>query len=286
MFRGATQSALALENYFGSDVTCKAATLYQYPLLMHGDHFNAIFSYYLSFNDGSIYKMDLNLTFKFNFTISHYDFTSITLDSSLIYTSPSPITYLCITNGMLMMQSNSTGQTYIFNTNSNSLGTVSGIPLNQTFNFFYINSTYYILQSTGLVKLTYNSISNSMGMSFVTSQLPYNTYALNFGSAFDPFYIPGMPYLYKASSCSGNSQMVGSVCVNYSCSVVNCLSCPINSALCSTCNGGFSLSTNLCSPIIITPTFNTFNITNNSNTNPQAYFYTDSNPFLQLSFFN
>lgn len=191
--------------------------------------------------------MAVNVLFKFNFTANHYDYDSTKLSCSFLYKANSPITYLSISNDLLMMQSNSTGDTFIYNINSNSMASVSGLPLAQTFNFFFIFNAFYILQSTGLVRLSFNSSTNAMTLNTLVTQLPYNTYRLNFETSMDPFFIPGRPYLYKGGICvDSNSKEEENSCISYNCTVANCSSCPIFPTTCSSCVSGMILIGNAC----------------------------------------
>jgi hypothetical protein len=190
--------------------------------------------------------MVIDLTFTFNFTANHYDLTSQNISYTPIYSSTTPVTSLFITNGILMMQANATGISNIYDTSSQSMGTTINIPLNQTFNFFFIYNSFYILQSTGLCLLTYSSDTRTLSLSRVVVTLPYNTYGLNFGSIVNPFYTPNLPYLYKAGPCTGNSIYSGGSCINYTCSVQYCLSCGVIQSSCSICLSGYQLNSNQC----------------------------------------
>jgi hypothetical protein len=177
-----------------------------------------------------------------------------------------------------MMQSNSTGITTIYNVNSSLMGATLSIPLNQIFNFIYASSALYVLQSTGLYQLTFNPLLNLIVYNGYSVTLPYNKYVIVLGSIINAFYIPGQPYLYKGSACSGQTQLQGSACVAYNCSDGNCPSCPISSSLCSACNTGFLLEQNYtCS---LSNTGNVTNSTTNSTyantTNPANNTNTDN----------
>lgn len=145
-----------------------------------------------------------------------------------------------------MMQSNTTGITSIYDTSQRMMGSTANIPLNETFSFFYIYNTYYVLQSTGLCRLTYDSSARTLSLSIVVTSLPYNTYGINFGSIINPFYTPNLPFLYRAGPCSGNSLYSGGSCNSYSCSIQNCQSCGVVQTYCDNCSYGYVLSNNQC----------------------------------------
>lgn len=86
-----------------------------------------------------------------------------------------------------------------------------------------------------------------LSLSNVVVSLPYNTYAINFGSIINPFYTPNLPYLYKAGPCSGNSVYSGSSCKSYNCSVLNCQNCGVIKYYCDNCSSGYLLNNNQCS---------------------------------------
>lgn len=144
-----------------------------------------------------------------------------------------------------MMQSNSTGQTYIYETNFNKLGTVHNIPLEQTFRFLYIQNSFFLLQSKGLIKLDYDNSTLNLSLNSMVQILPYNTYKLLFNYYFpnnNVFYIPNLPYIYKAGECLGQSKLVNMSCIEYNCSVGNCSYCPISPFVCSICINSFVLN--------------------------------------------
>lgn len=179
------------------------------------------------------------------------------------------VTTLLLSNGILMMQSNSTGVTSIYNVNTSMMGVTSGIPLNQTFNFFFIYNAYYVLQSTGLVKLIYNSTLVTLLVNGVMSILPYNTYRLYLGTSINAFYIPGKASIYYGGPCPGQATYTGGTCVSYNCTVANCSSCAIQASLCSTCKAGYLLSNNMCTYDNSTNSSNVSN-SNGTTTTPNA----------------
>lgn len=117
------------------------------------------------------------------------------------------------------MQSNSTGVIYFYNIGTSSVGTVdTNIPKNQSFSFFFKFNTYYLLQSYGLIELSFAANLNKVSFVSVVSPLPYNTYYLVFGTNIDVVYIPRTPYVYKVGKCLNQSIYDGtSTCVEYTC---------------------------------------------------------------------
>lgn len=103
---------------------------YSYPMTIGGDNITASFYYYVSLSNNKVYLLLVRLKFAFDYAIDHYSLFSFTYGYSLIFTSPSPITYLKATNGLLLMQSNTTGQTTIYDVPNSTLGTTINLPLN------------------------------------------------------------------------------------------------------------------------------------------------------------
>lgn len=238
-YGGTVTNQLSFSSIFGANSDCIASINYNYPISYSGDYFYANFVNIVSLSNNNVYKFNINLTFRFNFTINHYNFYAWTYSYTLLYSSPTPITFLKATNSLLYMQSNSSGATAIYNFNTSQVGTTSNIPTNQTYSFFYVYGAYYMLQSTGIYTLSYNSAGNILSYLSKVTSLPENFYSFLWGSYIDAFYVHGQPYVYKAGICQGQSFMNGTSCVNYSCSVDNCSSCNISPTFCSVCNSGY-----------------------------------------------
>jgi hypothetical protein len=94
------------------------------------DQISGSYIFYLSLSNKYVYKLTVNLKFMFNFTIDHYDITSVSCSSSLVYAASTLITNLKVSYGILMMQSNSTGVTAIYDLNNSRIGATVNIPLN------------------------------------------------------------------------------------------------------------------------------------------------------------
>ena len=141
-----------------------------------------------------------------------------------------------------------------------------------SFSFFYKFNSFYLLQSLGLIRISFTSFTNSIAFLSLVSALPYNTYNLVFGSTIDIVYIPGTPYIYKAGLCMNQSLYNGvNSCNSYTCQSVNCSSCSMSSGICSICKAGFTRDEGYqCSnSTLIQNTTNqnsTSNSTNSSNT--------------------
>lgn len=98
-----------------------------------------------------------------------------------------------------------------------------------------------MLQSYGLVKVSFTSVNNSINFVSIQSSLPYNTYVLRFGDKFDVLYVPNTPYIYKVGKCLNHTLLDSTgQCVEYTCSTLNCLFCYISATVCSVCKSGFT----------------------------------------------
>lgn len=197
--------------FFGAIMTCTAAIYDSYSFStssVGGDYLYGTHHFYASFGN-SVYKLTVKLTFVFDPTVNHFSLapSQTAITKSLIFTSSNPITYLSIANGLIIMQSNSTGLSYIYDLTSLTSGTTSGVLTDQIFNFFYIHGGYYVLQSTGILELLYDPTSIDLYLSYSSATLAYNTYRLQLGTPINAFYIPGFPYVYKAGLCPGQDYM-------------------------------------------------------------------------------
>lgn len=175
-----------------------------------------------------------------NYTTSTYQLV-YSLTKSSVFNLTTTIDKMMILYSLLLMQSNSTGTIYFYDVASQKMGIVDNlIPKNEIFSFFYKFSTYYLLQSYGLVQVSYSSSLNKISFVRVVSSLPYNTYYIGFGTTIDALYIPNFPYIYKAGKCFNQTIFDGtSSCTSYLCKNLNCLSCSMSSAVCSICKQGF-----------------------------------------------
>ena len=127
---------------------------------------------------------------------------------STIFNSPDRINKLLLTNSLILMQSNSTGTMYLYSITALSMGIVdAAIPKNEAFSFFNKFNSFYILQSYGLLSVTYSSGINTLSFVNVVSTLPYNTYRLVFGKNLDILYVPNTPFIYKAGKCMNQTSL-------------------------------------------------------------------------------
>lgn len=161
-YKGGIAYNAVYSSIFGAGLTSKTAINYNFPMWISQNLIYARFIYFISMSNNIVYQLNVNATFSFNFTSNHYDFVSASYSSTQIYSSMTSITYIGASSGLLMMQSNSTGSTTIYNVNSSTIGSTLNLPTNRTLNFFYAYSTYYLLQSTGIFKLSFNSATNTL----------------------------------------------------------------------------------------------------------------------------
>jgi hypothetical protein len=254
LYAGTTINEITFSSLFGANTVVVAAVCAKSPTSVGGDFINANFVYYVSLNNNKVYQFNIAFSFKFNFTIDHYSVYNFSYTNTIIYTSPSPINSLLVASTLLLMQANSTGQTIIYNTNTSQLGTTSNIPTDQNLRFLSLLGKFYLLQSTGMSIVNYNSTTNVLSYGTLTSALANNTYNFVWGPYIAPFYTPGQPYIYKGGLCGGQSFMNGTSCVNYSCLVDNCTSCNVSPYLCNVCQDGFAINSNKACDFIPTPT--------------------------------
>lgn len=158
----------------------------------------------------------------------------------LLMTTSFQGTSLLLSNSLLLIQNPALGGTALFNTATNTPGSVGGFS-SQVLVFFFIFGKYYALQRTGLALLSFNSGSNALTVFSLSIPLLSNNYGLSPGNAnVDPFYIVGQPYVYKAGTCTGQSLLsLGGICVSYSCLIPNCNSCPFTPLTCGVCDAGY-----------------------------------------------
>jgi hypothetical protein len=254
LYGGTTINQLSFSPTFGAGTICLAAIVSRSPVSVGGDFINANYVYYISLSNSNVYQFNFSFSFKFNFTIGHYDPHNFTYANSVIYSSPSPINSLLVASSLLLMQANSTGLCTIYNGNTSQVGTTSNIPTDQNQRFLSLLGRFYLLQSTGMSIVNYNSTSNVLSYGSLTSGLVNNTYNFVWGPYIAPFYTPGQPYIYKGGLCGGQSFMNGTSCVNYTCLVDNCTSCNVSPYLCSVCQDGFAINSNNTCDFIPAPT--------------------------------
>ena len=130
-YRGQINTLLNLSTTFNSNSTTLTASLFEQstsPTNIDIYYFNL--KGYFSLSNNNTYSFTINLSFTFNYTIDHYDFTSQNISYTSIHTSTSPVTKLIIANNILTMQSNATGISSIYDTNNRVMGSTVNIPLN------------------------------------------------------------------------------------------------------------------------------------------------------------
>lgn len=147
-YKGTVLYTWNISSKFGVSTTSASAVLYKNSSSVFADILQFNLLYFVSLNNPKVYRTAITLHFIFNKVNSHFDLKTASICNHVIYTPSSTINFMQIANGLLMMQSNSTGQTFIYNLNSSTMGTASSVPLSQTFNFFYIYGAYYMLQSS------------------------------------------------------------------------------------------------------------------------------------------
>jgi hypothetical protein len=156
------------------------------------------------------------------------------------------VTGMMTANGILLMQVQGGG--LLLNCNSTT-GTAPysdpNIMANPILQFYYNNSAYYILYSSGLVSVTLNASSAQFIGSVAMVALPNNTYRLVFGTVLNVVYIQLTPYIYKAD-CPIQTYASGlGSCTSYACTVPNCASCWLTVDTCGVCASGYIRNNNL-----------------------------------------
>lgn len=241
IFMGTLSNTLSWTSLFGASTTCLTTLYYSAPLAQAGDVINASHYYYVSLSNDKVYLLIAKVGFTFDFPASHYTVTSVVANFYLLYSSPSPITYLKIAGGLIMMQANATGATTIVNITNSAVGVTTNLPTNQTMNFFYGYGYYYLVQSSGVYKLNYDQPTSTLSLDSTLSTHPDDTYATSAGSNFHVVYTPGKTAIYKGGFCTGQSYLSSGACVSYNCSVANCAYCFISPSICTICQNNYVL---------------------------------------------
>lgn len=113
-------------------------------------------------SNNNVYNLTLNLILPYNFTLANFEFSHFVCTPIVIGTFNSTITKFLNTTELIIMQSNTTGEIYVWNRVNQSLGTTLNIPTDEMFNFFNISTAFYLLQSRGLSLLSYNRATNEL----------------------------------------------------------------------------------------------------------------------------
>jgi hypothetical protein len=195
----------------------------------------------------------------YNFTSSSYDLTlgsaSLKL-ANLNYL----VTRMFITNYVLLMQTETGGLLLHYNLATGSIQYndpyVTSYPVQQ---FLYLSGAYYILYSTGLISISFNTNTAQFIGSSLMLTLPKNTYGFNYGTVLNVLYIPLTPYIYKTSCPDHNYDNGAGTCISYNCQVPNCIQCHLTNVTCAVCDKGYVRNENLTCSI-------QSNITNSTNT--------------------
>lgn len=102
----------------------------------------------------------------------------------------------------------------------------------------YVNNQYFVLYSRGLVE--FSIFSGQYQASALVSSLPNNTYSGLAGPQINILYLPNSPFLYKGD-CEGQMSLIPgtTTCINYTCSISNCIECLFAPSICSLCADGY-----------------------------------------------
>ena len=129
--------------------------------------------------------------------------------------------YLMYYLSVIMVQQNSTGNWYAYNTLTATFIPITGLPTSLVnVGVFIKYSKLYYVHQTGLSQI--NVTNTSVSLIATTVILPNQTYRLVFGSVLNIFYIWKQPYYYLAGACIGQNISSGTTCTSFNCTDTNC----------------------------------------------------------------
>lgn len=170
-YKGILTNLTSFTSYFNGSY-CLAATYHTFTKTTQTDQISFAVKFILSLSNSSVFSAWVTLNFLFNYTSNDFDLHSNIFTPTQMYTFSSPITLVLISRFILLMQSNSTGNTAIYDLNMGMAGTTVGIPQNQIFKLLSYSNIFYILESKGLIKLIYNPSTVTLSSDIVVSILP------------------------------------------------------------------------------------------------------------------
>jgi hypothetical protein len=243
-FRSIIYTGFNLQSITGSG-QCSAAVLLLQSSTYRVDYIILSFTYLLAVAPVGLVSVNIGLTLQFDAISSSY---SLTVSSSyqMVASFSANVAKMTIANGLVLLQLQD-GSLMIY---SSSTGQISPAPFwdasigtNPNSSLMYANNAFYVLYSSGLIKL--NIVSIQYQGSVLISSLPNNTYRAMLGPLVDILYVSGTPFLYKGD-CDGQfyKDAMGG-CSPYVCDANNCLECVFVGSTCSLCTAGYIRSDSL-----------------------------------------
>ena len=168
--------------------------------------------------------MTISFTFTYNYISVAYDI-SFTSGYSVVKSFTDIVSTMLTANGLTLMQLQNGSLMMNYNGQTSNIFTDPRFSsTNPILSLIYDDSSYYVLYSSGLAQIQFNSfIILSYSGSTSVAVLPNNSYDYVLGSSLNVLYVPYTPLIYKGV-CEGqsSSNTLGG-CSSYNCMDSNCL---------------------------------------------------------------